>query len=188
MMIAPADQLGPKPAIYDLIHEGEIDNDPDHQVLWSKDYAAVFGEVHRLSPVSATDMQIQFTDDGGATWASGATDYKRQNYVLEGVGANYQAGTAQTTARLTPGGAVADATADPGLAMRFIIADPFKAVHTELIGRQCYLGGGGNPCDGRIYLNRWTAGRVDGFRFIAESGNLDKGFVRAYGLILPGML
>jgi hypothetical protein len=82
----------------------------------------------------------------------------------------------------TDASAVALANAAPGFSGKLIITNPSANALCMISGEVAYLNGNGNPITGQIngYWN--TAGIVDGFQVLMDSGNITSGQIIIYGI------
>lgn len=132
-------------------------------------------EIINLVPASSVDIYLRFSDDGGSTFKSGASDYA------------YGSDQTSASAAFIPISVIATAISNTashgGICGRATVYNPaLVSVQTNCVTNitqassataifSMYTGGS--------YV---TAATIDGFQIIAESGNLTSGTVNLWGI------
>ena len=174
------------PQLFDLIADDVIGNAATHEIAWTRDYRAVRISIDHLVPVTdATLLQCRTSSDGGATFDSGASDYRYEVVRTSGT-QTFDQITAAALLQLVEAADGLSNAADFGFHGDLVIAQPFDAKPTVLTAFTGYWPQLAVLATGRFYGLRLSAGRVDAIQFFMNSGNISTARIRAVGILPYG--
>lgn len=146
-----------------------------------KQYIVEWDGVKSSSP--GNGLQMRISTDGGSTWKSGASDYAYSlHYWSSGATTNTvqsSTGVASMNCCVATIGSTTN-TAGSGTVKCFNPADSarFFSIHTE----STVVNSSTSVWGSRGVGNYTTAGAVNAFRFLMQSGNIVSGTFRLYGV------
>ncbi len=155
-------------------------------------------EIYLDGVIPATDasaLVIRFSENGGATFFSGAADYQHANIRMDSQSGftdelNLSNSFIALTA-VTGGHGVESGTEDGGIWGRILLANANTAgVWTRLASTCYYINALGNSriesinCSGSVTANGTGGDPVDAIRFLFDTGNIVEGNFRVYGVLL----
>lgn len=133
-----------------------------------------------LPATNGTYFMARFSDDGGATFKAGASDYTYDSlYILSDATTVASGGT---TTKLYLSNTIGNTTADGGLSGEFRLFNPSSSTMKKLL---TWLTNSFNTLLGvTIGGGRFIASNnaVNGIRFFMDSGNITSGTVTLYGV------
>lgn len=182
---------GGPPQLYEPICDDLVSNAADHDVVWAGDYRAVLFSVDHLVPASNNVfIRIRTSSDGGATFDSGATDYRHEVSTTAGV-TRFNQSTGGPQMQIVHGSSGLSNNADFGYSGDFVLAQPFDGKPTVLHGQAAYWPNEGIVTTVAFYGQRSAAARVDALRFFIVDGvgtpvNISTARVRARGILPYG--
>jgi len=128
----------------------------------------------------ATTLQLQISEDGGATWKT-AANYVNAFIYSQGGGAATGASSATTSIQPFLG---YDLTVSPVSSSEILISSPASAGKYTCFQFQSGMVGGGLQCTttGMAYWNGDT-GAINAIRLIPAAGNITSGTASLYGIV-----
>lgn len=143
-------------------------------------------ELHILNVVPATDSVdawIRTTTDGGSNWDAGASDYDYAGYrATSGIISEFgSSGAAQIV--LNGSSAIGSDVNETGISGVLRLIRPAAAEYTQVNGAFGFAGTDNNTINSAVSGRRRSAADVDGIRFLFESGNVESGKFKLYGVV-----
>jgi len=137
-------------------------------------------EIHFINVVPATDggiLWIRCSTDGGSTYDSGASDYNYQiNYAAS-------AGSTTTAAQLVMSVGLSSGSSAPGFCGVVSMVTPASATRTMFYGNGSMFVTAGNISNILISGVFLSVTPVNAIQILADSGNLESGTIKLYGII-----
>lgn len=152
-------------------------SDTTHITNTYTSYMLVFQNIVPATNEKILEFQIH---SGGAFKATGYLT--GSNFTTSTTNANQSITTYIPLSFPADANIVALANAAPGFSGEIIITNPSANALCMIHGNVAYLNGNGNPITGQTngYWN--TAGVVDGFQVLMDSGNITSGQIQVYGI------
>ena len=144
-------------------------------------YKFVYSNV--IPATDSTSLDMQFSSDGGTTWATGASDYTylRAGYAGDPVWTYSQATT--TKIRLNTY-LIGSAANEDGMSGHMDIHGPHLAKRTMTTSSHVGMGSNGGLAVGGLSWGRRNAAVVtNAVRFFFAAGNLESGTITMYGMV-----
>jgi hypothetical protein len=137
-----------------------------------------------IVPVSAADLWMRMSTDGGATYdATGIYSYDHQLWRAGGVGNSGTSAQTKTLVSYSGGGSVSTSTTH-GLNGNIRLYSPGSTVLYKTVrGQVAYQESSGSFRVGVNYRGAYeSATAVNAFRFLMSTGNIASGTIRVYGI------
>ena len=144
-------------------------------------YKFVYSNVIPATDNTALDMQ--FSEDGGSTWATGASDYTYLRVGYVGDPAWVYNTTTTTKIRLNNYG-IGSAAGEDGISGYMDIHGPHLAKRTMITSAHVGIGANvGKAIGGLSWGRRNSAVATNAVRFFFAAGNLESGTITMYGMV-----
>lgn len=151
--------------------------------VFQSDYDEYLVEMVGILPATnSVGIQIRFSTDGGATWASGAADYRWSFMAYGSGGPGNTNSTGATSISLIGFANITNTTLRP-INGFFRVFDPLSATAYKMIaGHFPYWDATPTLVTGELVGAYQSATAVNAMQAFASSGNLTSGTIRIYGV------
>ena len=144
-------------------------------------YKLVYSNV--IPATDSAGLDMQFSSDGGSTWATGASDYTYLRVGWAGDPVTTYNNTTTTKIRLNVY-AIGSAANEDGVSGEVNIHGPHLVKRTLTTGNQVGMGSNnGLPISALSWGRRNSAVATNAVRLLASSGNLESGTITMYGMV-----